>query len=165
MKNGDFIRVLEYLVLYGPQPLGRFHCLLSFTESIIVLQVFTENWIVLHHKTDRFFLSIRCLCPCCRWILELLDGFAGYWICYPLVLFRYDKLQKGNLSEDEMSRSSMQNAAAKYVILEELEDQDDCTWSSYTVLSAFANFVSFLTTMLSCSLYVCIWRGECFVSS
>ncbi|XP_070006773.1 putative sugar phosphate/phosphate translocator At1g06470 [Nicotiana tabacum] len=39
--------------------------------------------------------------------------------------YKYDKLQKGNLSEDEMSGSSMQNAAAKYVILEGLEDQDD----------------------------------------
>ncbi|XP_060190965.1 probable sugar phosphate/phosphate translocator At1g06470 [Lycium barbarum] len=39
--------------------------------------------------------------------------------------YKYDKLQKGNLSEDEMSRSSTQNAAAKYVILEEWEDQDD----------------------------------------
>ncbi|KAK4369047.1 hypothetical protein RND71_012839 [Anisodus tanguticus] len=44
--------------------------------------------------------------------------------CLPMSM-TYDKLQKGNLSEDEMSRSSTQNAAAKYVILEELEDQDD----------------------------------------
>lgn len=39
--------------------------------------------------------------------------------------YKYDKLQKGNPSEDEISRSSTQNATAKYVILEELEDQDD----------------------------------------
>ncbi|CAN4103165.1 unnamed protein product [Withania somnifera] len=39
--------------------------------------------------------------------------------------YKYDKLQKGNLSEDEMSRSSKQNTAAKYVILEEFEEQED----------------------------------------
>lgn len=51
----------------------------------------------------------------------MLDPKFMFRFCF----FRYNKLQKGALSEDEMSRSSMQNAAAKYVILEETEDQDD----------------------------------------
>lgn len=40
---------------------------------------------------------------------------------------RYNKLHKGGLSEDEIG-SPLGNAAAKYVILEEMEDQDRGPW-------------------------------------
>lgn len=43
--------------------------------------------------------------------------------CY--ALFRYQKLQKGKLEEGETAGLSATNPAAKYVILEEMEDQDD----------------------------------------
>lgn len=38
---------------------------------------------------------------------------------------RYQKLQKGKLEEDEPDGSLATNHASKYVILEEMEDQDD----------------------------------------
>ncbi|KAK4374046.1 hypothetical protein RND71_004723 [Anisodus tanguticus] len=39
--------------------------------------------------------------------------------------YKYDKLQKGSTGEDEIG-SPLGNAAAKYVILEEMEDQEHC---------------------------------------
>lgn len=45
-------------------------------------------------------------------------------VVFPLSLLRYDKIQKGSASEDEIG-SPLGNAAAKYVILEEMEDQDN----------------------------------------
>lgn len=41
------------------------------------------------------------------------------------MLLRYQKLQKGELDEDNVAKSSATNAAARYVILEDMDDQDD----------------------------------------
>lgn len=39
--------------------------------------------------------------------------------------YKYQKLQKGELDEDNVAKSSTTNAAARYVILEDMDDQDD----------------------------------------
>lgn len=40
---------------------------------------------------------------------------------------RYQKLQKGHASENDTEDSLSENVAAKYVILEEMDEQDDGT--------------------------------------
>ncbi|KAL7000612.1 hypothetical protein U1Q18_001764 [Sarracenia purpurea var. burkii] len=40
-------------------------------------------------------------------------------------LYKYQKLQKGELGEENVARSSAGNAAARYVILEDMDDQDN----------------------------------------
>ncbi|XP_059291575.1 probable sugar phosphate/phosphate translocator At1g06470 [Lycium ferocissimum] len=55
-----------------------------------------------------------------------MKGFGLMTIMFGVSLFnwyKYDKLQKGSACEDEIG-SPLGNAAAKYVILEEMEDQD-----------------------------------------
>ncbi|XP_060209475.1 probable sugar phosphate/phosphate translocator At1g06470 [Lycium barbarum] len=55
-----------------------------------------------------------------------MKGFGLMTIMFGVSLFnwyKYDKLQKGSIGEDEIG-SPLGNAAAKYVILEEMEDQD-----------------------------------------
>lgn len=44
-------------------------------------------------------------------------------VVFPFSLHRNDKLQKGSTNEDEIG-SPLGNTTAKYVILEEMEDQD-----------------------------------------
>lgn len=39
--------------------------------------------------------------------------------------YKYQKLQKGESDEDNVAKSSAANAAARYVILEDMDDQDD----------------------------------------
>ncbi|CAL5342844.1 unnamed protein product [Camellia sinensis] len=40
----------------------------------------------------------------------------------------YQKLQEGELGEENMARSLTTNPAAKYVILDEMDDQDEGPW-------------------------------------
>lgn len=56
-----------------------------------------------------------------------LKGFGLITIMVGVSLFnwyKYQKLQKGESSEDDLAGSLTTNAAAKYVILEEIDDQD-----------------------------------------
>ncbi|KAI7979853.1 hypothetical protein LOK49_Contig233G00006 [Camellia lanceoleosa] len=41
---------------------------------------------------------------------------------------RYQKLQEGELGEEKVARSLTTNPAAKYVIIEVMDDQDDGPW-------------------------------------
>ncbi|KAH0774485.1 hypothetical protein KY290_011622 [Solanum tuberosum] len=55
-----------------------------------------------------------------------MKGLGLMTIMFGVSLFnwyKYDKIHKGSTSEDE-SGSPLGNAATKYVILEEMEDQD-----------------------------------------
>ncbi|XVF60852.1 hypothetical protein PTKIN_Ptkin08bG0081200 [Pterospermum kingtungense] len=57
-----------------------------------------------------------------------LKGSGLFTIMVGVSLFnwyKYQKLQKGRLEEDEPERSLVTNHAVRYVILEEMEDQDD----------------------------------------
>nr|XP_016450458.1 PREDICTED: probable sugar phosphate/phosphate translocator At1g06470 [Nicotiana tabacum] len=56
-----------------------------------------------------------------------MKGLGLMTIMFGVSLFnwyKYDKLQRGSTGEDEMPGSPLGNGAAKYVILEEMEDQD-----------------------------------------
>ncbi|KAK4727897.1 hypothetical protein R3W88_032814 [Solanum pinnatisectum] len=56
-----------------------------------------------------------------------MKGFGLMTIMFGVSLFnwyKYDKIHKGSTSEDETAGSPLGNAATKYVILEEMEDQD-----------------------------------------
>ncbi|KAF5935668.1 hypothetical protein HYC85_026797 [Camellia sinensis] len=57
--------------------------------------------------------------PCKTW--DSLPAFA-------VTEKRYQKLQKGEIGEENVARSLTTNPAAKYVILEEMDDQDDGPW-------------------------------------
>ncbi|XP_028084589.1 probable sugar phosphate/phosphate translocator At1g06470 [Camellia sinensis] len=57
-----------------------------------------------------------------------LKGAGLITILFGVSLFnwyKYQKLQKGEIGEENVARSSTTNPAAKYVILEEMDDQDD----------------------------------------
>lgn len=60
-----------------------------------------------------------------------LKGVGLITILFGVSLFnwyKYQKLQKGELGEENVARSLTTNPAAKYVILEEMDDQDDGPW-------------------------------------
>lgn len=42
-----------------------------------------------------------------------------------ILFYRYEKIKKGQTSGDDMEESVTTNIAAKYVILEETDEQDD----------------------------------------
>ncbi|CAL5342856.1 unnamed protein product [Camellia sinensis] len=65
-----------------------------------------------------------------------LKGVGLTTILFGVSLFnwyKYQKLQKGELGEENVARSLTTNPAAKYVILEEMDDQDDGPWELVTV--------------------------------
>ncbi|KAM5578411.1 putative sugar phosphate/phosphate translocator [Rosa sericea] len=60
----------------------------------------------------------------------MLKGAGLFTIILGVSLFnwyKYEKLKKGHTSEDDMEESVVMNNAAKYVILEETDEQDDGT--------------------------------------
>ncbi|CAL5406767.1 unnamed protein product [Camellia sinensis] len=60
-----------------------------------------------------------------------LKGAGLITILFGVSLFnwyKYQKLQKGEIGEENVARSLTTNPAAKYVILEEMDDQDDGPW-------------------------------------